>query len=171
MLEVTFTTAADDLMAFNRFVLKRSPARRQQFVFFLALMVCLGVGMTAVAYCSRPDGVEWVLTAVLGVVTTAIWPLVFHGSGELAVRKCVAEQFKAEGVTVTLTDEGIRQATATGEGHTRWGGVTEVVEDKGRLYLFTAPACAFILPRWAFERDEDYTAVRDFALAKLTPVG
>ena len=138
-MQLTYSSVPDDLMAFNRYVIKRSPSRKRLFVFFLAVVVCIAVVMTAVAYFSRPDTLAWAVIAVIWSMMIAFWPLLIHWTGEWAVRKCVAEGFLAEQITATFTDEGVRLTSPTIESRTRWGAVTKVVEPSKRSSFHGLP--------------------------------
>lgn len=73
-------------------------------------------------------------------------------------------------ITLVLTDEKLTYRTETVESVARWGDMKGVEVVGECTYIWVSGLQAAIIPRHGFEREEDYVAVRDFALAKLRPV-
>ena len=57
---------------------------------------------------------------------------------------------------VHLTKDGIATRHPTQDAQFHWSAIKEVVTKKRRLFLFTTPACAIILPRRCFESDAQF---------------
>ncbi len=55
-----------------------------------------------------------------------------------------------------LSGEGIRIEARDGKSILYWSAVRRVKATKNRLFLFTGPALAYILPRRAFSEDTDF---------------
>ena len=61
-------------------------------------------------------------------------------------------------MTVQLTDEGISTHHPNQESLFYWSKIRDVVVRGPRLFLFTTPLCAIILPRRSFESDDQFGA-------------
>ena len=66
-------------------------------------------------------------------------------------------------LAVSLTDEGIVTRHANQDSRFHWAAIKDVVERGGRLFLFTTPSCAIILPRRVFDSDAQFQRWSDEA--------
>ena len=74
---------------------------------------------------------------------------------------------------VHFTDAGIATRHPTQDSQFHWSAIKDVVNRKGRLFLFTTPNCAIILPRRFFDSDAQFDdwaerAKRYFEAGQLT---
>ena len=68
--------------------------------------------------------------------------------------------------TVTLSNEELRVEFASTAVTNRWTGVSRVENTATHLFLFTQPADGFIVPRRAFNNDEEFEQFCGFARQK-----
>lgn len=68
-------------------------------------------------------------------------------------------------LAVSLTDKGIVTRHADQDSQFHWPAIKDVVEKRGRLFLFTTQSCAIILPRRVFVSDEQFNEWSRRALA------
>lgn len=68
--------------------------------------------------------------------------------------------------TVTLSNEELRVEFASTAVTNRWAGVSRVENTPSHLFLFTQPADGFIVPRRAFNSDEEFEQFCGFARQK-----
>ncbi len=57
---------------------------------------------------------------------------------------------------IHLAEDGIDTRHPTQDAQFHWSAIKDVVIRKGRLFLFTTPACAIILPRRCFESEAQF---------------
>lgn len=170
MLEVTYTTSADGLMALNMYLVKRSPSQRRRLVIGWVMAPALVLSTAALMNTANaPPGI--VLGVVVGGLLLAVaYPVIYFLAIRLQLRGQIKERAGPFGrTTLALTDEGVRVRSPAAETAARWETMKEAVEDGDHTYIFLTGLAAVIIPRRGFERAEDYEAVRDFALAKLGP--
>ena len=61
-----------------------------------------------------------------------------------------------EAMRLRLTDEGVAVQHATQDSLFFWTKIVDVVVHKSRLFVFTSPGCAIILPRRFFSDDDHF---------------
>jgi YcxB-like protein len=169
LVEVTYTTTIDDYVAWNMHSLKRSKSMTLRFVlnWVMPPLLCgivavvLGEGYPLLA----------VLLAISGVLYAVSYPFVYHAMVSSAVR-AYAQDLGTQGVigrlTLILEEDTLTERTKSVQSVARWRDMKgmEVVGDC--TYIYVTGLLAAIIPRHGFERPEEYEAVRDFALGKLT---
>jgi hypothetical protein len=61
-------------------------------------------------------------------------------------------------MSVRLTDQGISTRHPNQESLFYWSKIREVAVRGSRVFLFTTPRCAIIIPRRRFETEDDFHA-------------
>jgi hypothetical protein len=57
---------------------------------------------------------------------------------------------------VAISAEGVTDQTASTAATYRWEAITRLVRDRKHLYLYVTAASAIIIPRKAFDSDEEF---------------
>jgi hypothetical protein len=171
-VEVSYTTTLDDYVAFSLHTFKRSPSMKRRFVAAWVLVPLAFLLLAAMVWGS--DRFVAFSLAAGGVGAAILHPFLYRKNLERAVR-AYAQDLGARGVigriTLVLTDESLTERTETTQSVARWQDMkgVEVVGDC--TYIWVTGITAAIIPRHCFEREEDYEAVREFAVAKLGKPG
>jgi hypothetical protein len=140
MLSIEYDVAIPDLVAFNEFHWRRTPAvrRRLRTMQFAAPAVWL-----VLAAVSRTIGTGsfYKLWLPAGLLACAVvWPLWFSWNHRRSLRKCVAKLIGAgQGMvgrhSITLEEEALVERTEGSETRTRWSALGEVCEDERYVCL------------------------------------
>ena len=175
--EVNYEINADDVLAFSRHNCRSSRTMRRLRVggyTFITLLLLFG------------DIVQlWVRRFLpweylLPVVGRQVLELVlFVGIYYLALRWVVkftasnlSKESRNAGVMckhkVVISDEALVETTDVGEQRVLWRGVDRVEENESHIFIYTAPATAHVIPKWAFatnrEAEEFFQAARTYHL-------
>jgi len=169
MLEVTYTTTVEDYVNYALSNFRRSPTMRmQRLLGWVGLSVILFGAAVLVAL-----NVSWVLgipIALIGLVQVFGYPAYYRWWYRQTVRS-QATDLGTQGVigriTLTLTDDTLTERTTTTVSVARWDEMKGVVVEANYTFIMVSGLLAAIVPRLAFESDEAYAAVRDFAAARL----
>lgn len=171
MLEMTCTNSMDDLVAFHTFALKRSPYLRKRLV---RSWVVLPVGLVVIAlvlWAAATYPPLALSVAVSGAVIALFFPLIWQSwiwqwARQLAAQNAAGGLFPT---TLTLTDDVLRVRGRVTETTARWDMMVGVEAGPDHTFILVTELFAVVVPRHTLGREEDYAAVRDFALAKLAP--
>lgn len=68
--------------------------------------------------------------------------------------------------TVTLSPNGVRSDDGPETATVRWEGISRVANTSQHLFIFAQPKRALIVPRRAFDSDEEFARFADFARAQ-----
>jgi YcxB-like protein len=173
-VQVSYTTTVDDYVAFALHAYWKSSSMRTRFwAAWVVIPICCFVVATYLEL-SYSQTIAAVCVGGFGVVYSVFYPPIFWHRVSDATRK-YAEEMGPTGtigrITLILTDETLTEVTEAARSEARWRDMKgmEVVGDC--TYIYITGLLAAIIPRHGFEPDEDYFAVRDFALAKLAPPG
>ena len=167
-MEVTYTTTLDDYVAFSMHMLKRSPTMRWR-VGLSWTVIPVACWISALLLVSTVPAAAATL-AFGGLAYAGMYPLIQHAWVTSTIR-AYAKDVGVRGVigrtTLVLADDTLTERAEAVQSVARWQDMkgVEVVGDC--TYIYVTGLLAAIVPRQGFERDEDYEAVRDFALAKL----
>jgi len=171
MLEVTFNTTLNDLVAYTLRAQQRSPGFRRQYVigWVVLPLVCLVASVLALVFA------HWIFAVPLTAFAffyALLYPSTHRRGAARSVRRLL-QGVDTRGmfgrVTLALADETITHRTETTEIVACWEDMKGVEVVGERTYIWLNGLQAAVVPRRGFERVEDYAAVRDFALAKLAP--
>jgi hypothetical protein len=167
-VEVNYTTTLDDYVAFNLHTLKRSPSMKWRFGIGWVLLP-LGCWMAAAQSASSNPELAVVL-ATGGLVYAIAYPFVYRAWVGRAIR-AYAQDLGDRGVigriTLVLTEESLTERTEAVQSVARWRDMKGVAVVGDCTYIYVTGLLTAIIPRHGFEREEDYEAVREFAVAKL----
>ena len=175
-LEVNYEINADDVLAFSRHTSRSSRTLRRLRVGGYAFITLLLLFGDVVQLWVRRF---WPWEFLLPVVGRQVLELVlFIGIYYLALRwmtKFTASNMskgRHPGVMckhkVVISDEALVETTDVGEQRVLWRGVVRVEENKSHIFIYTAPATAHVIPKWAFatnrEAEEFFQAARTYHL-------
>jgi hypothetical protein len=171
-VEVRYTTTMDDLIDAMVHVRRTMPFLRRMNQLIVGMIIVGGGLWTLILFAESPTAALFV--GLLTIVFVAAYPQ-FHRVTE---RRHVGKQINAMGahgligrITLVLTDESLTEQTETVRSEVRWQDMNRVEVVGDITYIFLTGMSMAIIPRHGFERDEDYMAVRDFAIAKLGKSG
>lgn len=169
MLAVTYTTTVDDGLVLEMYSKVRSLTFWRRVAFDVAkraVGVAIGIALL-LWYNVRPEMFVGLVVVIilLAVVVYPAYLVRFYRREARARLMTWAAMFGP--TSLTLTDDGLTLRSPVAEESARWETMKMVVAKRDYTYIFLTPAKAVLIPRRGFEREEDYAAVRDFALAKL----
>ena len=171
-MEVRYTLTVDEYVAFCLHAHRRSGVGRgSYFVAWVAAPIFCVIGASWLLMLNQEvAAMAAVLLVVIGCVFAAVYPFVYRAQVERSVR-AYAEKVGTHGITgpitLILSEESLTEITATTRSEVKWANMQGIEEVGDRTYIYITGASAAVLPRFGFEADEDYEAVRDFAMRKL----
>ena len=127
----------------------------------IGLLVVLELGLPVLAgepFVNALAGVDFyllVLCALIVIAVPAISPIF-----QLRARK---KQGWDLPMLVELDGEGVSINHPMGNQRTFWKALPKIRATRDRLFLFTAPSCAYILPRRCFPTEVEYQRCVDFS--------
>jgi hypothetical protein len=169
-LEVTYTTTLDDYVTLSLHMLRRSWSACLTYYFsWLGVpTICLIVTATLVSYTDM--GVAAILTGTVGMLHAVFYPAI-RRVWVAGVVRGYAKDFGSRGVigriTLMLSDTTFVEVTETTRSEAQWRDMKRIEVVGDSTYIYVTGLSTAIVPRHGFDRDEDYFATRDFALAKL----
>jgi hypothetical protein len=168
-MEVRYTVSLNDFVALSLYLNRKSGAGRTGY-----LVAWLGLPI----FCAA--GAVWLLQSdceplAVGLAgLAAFWLIIFPYRFRDAPARNVRTHVKnlgGRGIigerAVILSEEKLVAISETFRTEVRWENMTGVEVVGECTYVFISGISALILPRHGFATDEEYEAVRDFALRKL----
>lgn len=169
-LQVPYTTALDDYVAFNRHVFRKSRTMWVAFVLGWLLIPIIALAI-AVGLVLSPD--LWLFglcAAAFGLLYGAIYPPIYYWWLDWFIRS-FARQLGTRGmlgqITLILTDESLTEITETTRSEVRWENVHGVDVVGDYTFIFITGISAAILPVHGFAVRNDYEAVRELAISRV----
>lgn len=167
-MKVRYRRTLDDLVAHSLHSLRRSDSVRSRY-----FAEWIGVPMTCIALGLLAAGEHLQMLAIWlvgwGVVYAFLHPFLYRYRVARAIRQHYLETGSGADreISLTLTEDTLVEWVDGVESVARWDSMrgVEVVGD--RTYIYVTGMLSAIVPRHGFEREEEYEAVRDFALRKL----
>lgn len=86
-----------------------------------------------------------------------------------SVARGMRERGELGRITLALTNQTLTERTTAGASVVRWRDMPGMEVAGDYTFIQVTSELFAIIPRHGFDREEDYAAVRDFALAKLSP--
>jgi len=171
-VEVHYTLTQDDYIAFSLYAYRKSGVSRPAFLMRWVARPVL-FAMSAVVLWQLGEGVTRLLAFFLvfgGIAHLILFPFFYRARVESGVRKFV-EKMGTAGVTgditLILSEETLTEVTSSTRSTARWADMVGIEDAADRVYIYITGISASVIPRSGFESDEDYEAVRAFALRKL----
>ncbi|AMV23788.1 hypothetical protein VT84_05205 [Gemmata sp. SH-PL17] len=168
-MEFTYTTTLDDYAAFNVHAMKRSSLIRWRFGLSWAVPPVVLLACAAMRVDTGSYDVATIQIAVGGAYTLC-YPFIYRAWVGWSVR-AFARDLGSRGVigriNLVLTDDLLIERTESVQTAVRWEDMLGVEVIGECVYIYVTGLSGAIVPRHGFEREEDYEAVRDFALKKL----
>lgn len=159
--EFSYTMTKDDYIEYHMHVLNKRIRLQWGILPFGCLM---WIGIPAYFYPIVTIGV-----VVCGVGITWIWLRIMRARITQAIQ---AQELGAKGlverITLFLTDETLIERTAVADTVIRWQDMKGMKVVGDCTYIYVTAELAAVIPRHGFVLQDDYEAVRDFALEKLS---
>ena len=170
-LEANFIVTIDDMIEFNLHALGKNQANIwlyrilwlivPGFLFFFGIRLFLEdrgllIGVAQVAF-----GLLWAFL---------FWPMIAIFN-RWYTRMVVTERTMKATIgptTIVLDEERVLVRKERYDFSTQWKYVNHVEETQGILYLYLSEMIAVVIPRYRFDRPEEYQAVRDFAFRRVS---
>jgi hypothetical protein len=170
-MQVSYDLTRDDLYAFQWRASHRAPiakrSRRNLYLYlFLALFLLAIVPAISAEGFTVSDVSFSFLFISFPIVASIAWLL-----EKRMMRRTILTLLKEEepekgqlgAHAITLDDHGVMETTAVGEMRVSWHGINRVEEDPNYIYIYTAPAAAFVIPRRSFASPEESNDFYRFA--------
>jgi hypothetical protein len=158
MLSIEYDVAIPDLVAFNEFHCRRTPAMRRRFRMMQFAAPALWLALAAASRVVGKDSFYrlWLPTGLL--LCAVVWPLWFSWNYRRSLRKCVAKFIGGgQGMVgrhrLALEEDALVERTEGSETRTRWSALGEVCEDAQYVYVYISALAAHVIPRAAFGSD------------------
>lgn len=162
-MEVEYNLAEDDMVAFNEYHLRTSPAtRRWRSVkaFFVLVLFVLGIVIFTSARAAFARGEDLPSYLVLLFLAFVILLFLVVQRPHRGIRKAVRKMLKqgrdrdsSSRLRVALDKLAIRVVGELTETTTKWPAVEKVVSTQDHLFIYTGSAAALIIPRRAFSEE------------------
>ena len=176
-LVAQFQLQYDDWKAFGRFANgNKSGAAtpriiRTLFVLFSLLLIA-GVVFRAslpparpISYAPTSSGASSWSTLLALVLPVVIFGVIYALALQTNKKARIESPIFRHPNTVTLATSDIRSECGPTTTTVRWQGISRVANTPQHLFIFTQPKNAFIVPRRAFDSDEEFARFADFARA------
>ena len=173
-LEVEYVLTPEDLYAFQRRALQRSPiARRSRRNLYIGVFVALVILTIVPAIGSDGFVISRVsigfLVIPIAVVASLTW-LIEKPMTHKAIRQIVQQEKPEKGQlgrhTVKLEESAVAESTAVGEQRISWAGIDRIEHDPDYIYIYTTPMAAVVIPRRAFASPADAEEFHNLATAR-----
>ena len=119
----------------------------------------------ALADLGRPRIVTWLFRlagALFAIAGLLIAFLLLHRNGSKLSGWVIGRVARRNGLlreqVMTVADDCFRAESSRGKTEIRWSAVPKIRQTEGRLFVYLTRRQAFIVPRRAFEADEDFNA-------------
>jgi hypothetical protein len=169
-LDVSYTTTVDDYVAFSLHMWRKSKVGRGAYLVGWLLPPMLGLLGAAIAVAW--NGPTVVVAACVGgaVLAAVMYPRSYRRWSTRYVR-AFAKKLGTQGVIgptrLILSDESLVEITEKTRSEARWRDMEGIEEVGDYTFILVTGMSAAIIPRHAFEREDDYHRVRDFARARV----
>lgn len=176
-LEVNYELNVDDVYAFSRYTYNTSRKmrvmRRGGYVLIAGLLL---VGDVFQVWAMRNWPWQYLLPEVgKMVLELAGFVGFYYLLMRLVIKRTAAvfsKEWKGSGVMckhkIVIDGDSLHESTEVGEQRVIWRGVERVEETGEHIFIYTAPATAHVIPKWAFategEAKEFFEAARTYHL-------
>jgi len=154
MRTAEFDRTFEEIYAFNAHLAERSGLLRNQIRSWLALYAaCLVVILGYALWRTGEISVIYAPVAVglgLAVVFPPFYRWVYRWATKRNLRRFVGGGRECTHHCLAISDAGLRDSGSQGDSVTPWKAIREVTRSEDRLFIFTGPAEAHIVPRRAF---------------------
>ncbi len=144
-MQVQFDQKEDDIIAFNMFHMKHSPAMRRQRRFITWGVLCLGTA------CSL-----WI-SNIWPFLVAVLWAALFFGLIRILskrnIRKLIREGRNAGLLgpcIVTISLDGIAKKTEVSETRYKWSSIERIAVTDKHAFVYLNALTVFIMPKRAF---------------------
>jgi hypothetical protein len=166
-MHVEYDVSLDDLLHFQRYHWKHSPALQRQYRLGFIPAPALGL-LAAVGLVGLEPRLLWV---AVFLATAAIYAAVYVwcvGRSFRSTLSAALAEGKNRGVLgrheIELRVEGLREATDVNDTTHAWRGIERIEADERFIFIYTQAMMAHAIPRRAFSSPED--AERFLAMAR-----
>ena len=179
-MEVTYTTTVDDYVTWAEHEWRKVRPRWSWLDYVLGRFVPALFLPVLVAVVSGTSGGQPLLIGGAAVVSCFMivsplvnWWLTWRRARDEFSDNLRAKKRSLEGrgeigrLRLVLTDQTLTEWTSEGASVAYWRDMHGVEVAGDYTFVYVTPNSVAIIPRHGFDRDEDYAAVRDFAVAKL----
>ena len=169
-MDVSYTTTMDDYLAFSLHMWQKSKVGRGGYLVGWLLSPMLGLlGAAAVVAWNGPSVVA--AGCVAGAVLAAVMYPRYYRRWQTKYIRAYAKKLGTQGVIgpirLILSDESLVEITEKTKSEARWRDMVGVEEVDDYTFILLTGMSAAIVPRHAFEREDDYHRVRDFARERV----
>jgi hypothetical protein len=165
-MEVEYSLELEDLLAFNDYRNAHSPTfGRQQLTVRLAVPIMLaGLWVLLSGIVGGFVGPSvWIILGLLIGLVGAVFVFSYPALLRRRIRRLV-QRLYMEGQNrglftrrrMTITPETVTDATEVSVTTMKWVAVERIVVDQRHAFFYTSAASAFILPKAAFETEEEF---------------
>ncbi len=168
-MQVRYTVSLDDFVALNLYLTRKSGAGRPGYlmVWLVPPILCAAGAVRALQHDHEPAAILFAAVAVFWLI---FLPFRYRDALARNVRAFV-KKLGGRGIIgergLSLSEEMLVAVSETFRTEVRWENMTGVDVVGDCTYIFISGISALIVPRHGFDGDEEYEAVRDFALRKL----
>jgi hypothetical protein len=174
IMQISYTTTLDDYVEFQRFAFWKYPVTWGTYLLawpLLPLVFLVGAAGLFLEDSNDPLRVAVALVfAGVGFALAIAYPWLFRGLLGLLTR-LLARSRGTRGmvgrITLILSEESLTEITEITRTEARWESMHSVEVAGDYTFIFVTAHLAAIIPRYGFDDDEDYDAVRAFALAHV----
>ena len=169
-----YEITADDLVAFNLYHHRQSPTARRQYLRSwlgpAAVWLCVCAGLWYFADRHRGTPLRTLLDLLPLFSGVPVYLLYFPWAYRRKLRKIIhgmVTEGRNRGMLgrhrVTISPEGVAEASEHAQTSTHWRGVEKVVATAGHAFIYIGAMAAVIVPRRAFADPADFDKFLDTA--------
>jgi hypothetical protein len=156
--QITYEIEIEDLVKYNLYTLRSNRHTRRNL---LIVRITVALVLMMLSFLSiSVRGITWldIIIWVFVLVYFLYAPIFHRGFIARAVRKAHPPE-ESRGTlgrhTITLTTNGLREESETGESSTLWRGISKISSNDQYIFFYLNPNLAHVVPRRAFPSDED----------------
>jgi YcxB-like protein len=170
-MEITYNISREDYWQFKKYYLLR---RRQMRVAAVVAFLVMALYVALVEWLL--NGGLWLIVISSPLLAAGVMAVVFSRV-KRSMMLVPSERGEALGEHyLAIAPEGVVGRTKLSNSLTHWGGILDIVENKGYVFIFVDAHQAHIIPKRAFRGKEDAQAFLDAARsyrekAQVSPPG
>lgn len=159
-MQIKYSLEPEDLWRYNKFLINRVAAYKYRFLLRLVL-----VPLVTLLF-SLNLRLQWWICLLATIVITCAWVPFCFWSLRRHYIKTIQEQPGVLGIhSLEITSEGVWQRTTISESLLLWNGFAEIVENNDQILFFLNQKFAVVIPKHAFQSQEDVKHFLDTATA------
>ncbi len=167
-MEAEYTLTLDDYIAFQRYMMRTSPALRRSIrIGYVAVVVIVLVFFYATeGWSSWPNAL---FSLAFLVACLALYAWLVRSSAERTGRRLMKEG-KNKGTfgqhTLKLSQDGVVETTEVGETRASWAGIERVAENETYIFIYLSSTSAHVIPKRSFasatQAEQFYQLAQDY---------